>query len=87
MSAAPPAIALDAMRHVIDNDDAVLAGVRELEAPLVAINPGHPPTDVEALLRHGVRTKLLPNVSHFPMLEDPDAFNRALGETVEGFAR
>ena len=87
MSAAPPAIALDAMRHAIDNDAAVLAGLRELDAPLVAINPGHPPTDVEALQRHGVPTILLPNVSHFPMLEDPEVFNRALGETVEEFAR
>jgi pimeloyl-ACP methyl ester carboxylesterase len=87
MSAAPPAIALDAMRHAIDNEDAVLAGLRQLEAPLVAVNPGHLPTDVEALLRHGVRTKLLPNVGHFPMLEDPEGFNRALGETVEEFAR
>ena len=87
MSAAPRAIALDALRHAIDNDDAVLAGLRELEAPLVAINPGHLPTDVEALRRHGVRTKLLSNVSHFPMLEDPDGFNRALDETIEEFAR
>jgi pimeloyl-ACP methyl ester carboxylesterase len=87
MSAAPPAIALDAMRHAIDNDDAVLAGLRELDAPLVAVNPGYVPTDVEALLRHGVRTKLLPNARHFPMLEDPDGFNRVLGETVEEFVR
>jgi pimeloyl-ACP methyl ester carboxylesterase len=87
MSAAPPEIALDAMRHAVDNEEAVLAGLRQLDVPLVAINPGHLPTDVEALLRHSVRTKLLPNVSHFPMLEDPDGFNRALGDTVEEFAR
>lgn len=87
MSAAPPAIALDTLKHAIANDGPILAGLRQLEAPFVAINPDHRPTDVEALRRHGVRTKLLRNVSHFPMLEDPDGFNRVLAETVEEFGR
>lgn len=56
MSAAPPEIAIDALEHAIGNDRAILAGLRELKAPVVAINPGYRPTDVEALGRHGVKT-------------------------------
>lgn len=85
MSAAPPDVALAAMEHAVTNDDAILAGLRELTAPLVAINPDNRPTDVDALRRHGVKPVLMPGVGHFLMMEDPDAFNRLLGETIEEF--
>jgi pimeloyl-ACP methyl ester carboxylesterase len=32
-----------------------------------------------------VKTVLLSGVGHFPMLEDPDRFNRLLGKVIEGF--
>jgi pimeloyl-ACP methyl ester carboxylesterase len=86
MSSAPPDIALDAMKHAMGNDGDVLDGLRRLKAPVVAINPDHPPTDIEALARHGVKTVILPGVGHFGMLEDPGTFNRLLGETIEAFA-
>jgi pimeloyl-ACP methyl ester carboxylesterase len=86
MSSAPPDIALDAMKHAMGNDGDVLDGLRRLKAPVVAINPDHPPTDIEALARHGVKTVILPGVGHFGMLEDPGTFNRLLGETIEVFA-
>jgi pimeloyl-ACP methyl ester carboxylesterase len=85
MSAAPPEIAVDALEHAIGNDRAILAGLRKLTAPVVAINPDYRSTDIEALRRHGVKTVLMPGVGHFAMMEDPDAFNRLLNETVEGF--
>ena len=87
MSAAPPEIALDALEHAVGNDRAILAGLRELSAPVVAINPDYRPTDVEALRRHGVTTVLMPGVGHFLMMEDPDTFNRLLGEVVEQLTR
>jgi pimeloyl-ACP methyl ester carboxylesterase len=40
---------------------------------------------VAGLARHGVRAVLMPKVGHFAMLEDPDAFNRVLAETIEEF--
>jgi pimeloyl-ACP methyl ester carboxylesterase len=55
--------------------------------PVVAINPDHPPTDVEALRRHGVSTVLMSGVGHFGMLEDPETFNRVLTEIVATFTR
>jgi pimeloyl-ACP methyl ester carboxylesterase len=86
MSAAPPEVALGALKHAFSNDGPVLDGLRELAVPVVAINPDHRPTDVEALRRHGVTTVLVPGVGHFPMLEEPEAFDRLLEEVLDGFA-
>ncbi len=59
--------------------------VRRLAVPLRAINGDLYPTDVE-----GVRTvkpdfaaKILTHTGHYPMLERPVAFDRAVGEVVE----
>jgi pimeloyl-ACP methyl ester carboxylesterase len=87
MSAAPPEIALDALQHAVGNERGILAGLRELRAPVVAINPDARPTDSQALRRHGVETVLMSGVGHFLMLEDPGRFNRLLGEVIEGFSR
>ena len=87
MSGARPEIALGVMEHAVSNHDAVLAALPELRAPVVAINADYRPTDVEALRRHGVRAVLMPRVGHFLMMEDPETFNRLLGETIEDFVR
>ena len=87
MSSAPPEIAVGVMEHAVANDDAILAALPELKAPVVAINPDYRPTDVEALRRHGVNAVLMPGVGHFLMMEDPDTFNHLLGETIDDFAR
>jgi pimeloyl-ACP methyl ester carboxylesterase len=85
MAAAPRHIALDAMRHAISNEPAAIAGLRQAAAPIVAINPGSRPTDVESLARHGVATRVLPAVGHFLMLEDPAGFNQLLDDVIEDF--
>ena len=87
MSGAPPDVAVAVMKQAVSNDDAILAALPRLTAPLVAINPDYRPSDVEALRQHGVEAVLMPGVGHFLMLEDPDTFNRLLGQTVEGFMR
>jgi pimeloyl-ACP methyl ester carboxylesterase len=85
MSGAPAEVAVPVMEHAVANDDAILAALPQLTAPVVAINPDYRPTNAEALARHGVKAVLMPGVGHFLMLEDPDTFNRLLGETIEGF--
>jgi pimeloyl-ACP methyl ester carboxylesterase len=88
MSSAPPQIALDAMKHAITNDDAILTGLRELEGtPFFAINPDNRPTDVASLRRHGVETIVMPGVAHFLMLENPAGFNRLLDDVLERAAQ
>jgi pimeloyl-ACP methyl ester carboxylesterase len=86
MSAAPPKLAMDALERAVGNERGILAGLRELSAPVVAINPDARPTDAQALRRHGVKTVLVSGVGHFLMLEDPDRFNRLLGDVIEDFS-
>jgi pimeloyl-ACP methyl ester carboxylesterase len=85
MAAAPPAIALSAMRHAMTNERPAIAGLRRAGVPTVAINPAQPPTDVDSLARHGVTTMTLAGVGHFLMLEDPPGFNRLLDGALETF--
>jgi pimeloyl-ACP methyl ester carboxylesterase len=87
MSAAPPEIALDALHHSIRNDGPIVERLRELTLPVVAINPDDGSTDIESLERYGVNTVLVPGVGHFLMMEDPDAFNVALGEAIDAMGK
>lgn len=85
MSAAPPEIATDAIGYSFGNLPAIVAGLRRLQLPVVALNADDEPTDIEGLARHGVATVVMPGVGHFLMLEDPPAFNRLLAETIARF--
>jgi len=85
MAAAPPEIAVDALRHAFSNEAAAIAGLRDLGLPAVAINPAEPPSDRASLARHGVTLSEVPGVGHFLMLEDPAAVSRALGEAIAAF--
>lgn len=53
MGYAPTEVAVDALGHAVNNHAAILAGLGELTAPVVAINPDYRPTEIEALRRHG----------------------------------
>lgn len=86
MAAAPREIALDAMQHAITNGASAITGLREAAVPAVAVNGRWRPTDAESLARHGVRTVLMPEVGHFPMMEDPARFNRLLDDAIDQFA-
>jgi pimeloyl-ACP methyl ester carboxylesterase len=82
MSSAPPDVALDALRHAIGNDGPIMVALRRITVPVVAINPDYRATDAESLRRHGVETVIATGVGHFLMLEDPEQFNRLLGEAI-----
>jgi pimeloyl-ACP methyl ester carboxylesterase len=83
MSSAPPEIAVAALESAMGYDREVVATVRELGLPLVAVNADDRPTDVESLTRHGVDVVLVPGTGHFPMLEDPGRFNGILRQVIE----
>ncbi len=87
MSSAPKEIALAAMVSVFSNGREMPAALADLKLPTIAINPDHPPTDFESLKRHGVEVVLMPGVGHFPMMEDPERFNRVLGSVIEKLPR
>ncbi len=87
MSAAPPSVALGAMEAAITYDREVTSTLRELNLPLVAINPDNQPTHLDSMARYGVETVLIPETGHFLMLEDPEGFNRRLLETIDPFVQ
>jgi pimeloyl-ACP methyl ester carboxylesterase len=82
MASAPPAIALDAMRHSIGNQAAAAAGVLELAAPVMSIHPATSTPDEMSLRRHRVTPIMMEGVGHFPMLEAPDRFNQLLADVL-----
>jgi pimeloyl-ACP methyl ester carboxylesterase len=86
MAAAPPDVALDALRHAISNEGPAIDVLARLDVPRAAINPDYRPSDPVSLGRHGFRTHILDGVGHFSMLEDPVQFNRALEAVVASFA-
>jgi pimeloyl-ACP methyl ester carboxylesterase len=77
MRAAPREVALGSIQYALNREPAILAGLAEVKAPVVAINP-EGPTDAESLRSHGVEVHLLAGVGHFSMLEDPEQLNRVL---------
>lgn len=83
MAAAPAAVGVSAMEHVRRYDEGVaLAAVR---VPVRMINADLFPTNLEAARRRkpDVSLAVMPGVGHFPMMEDPDEFNRLLARAVK----
>jgi pimeloyl-ACP methyl ester carboxylesterase len=84
MTSAPPAVAVNALRHSWEHEGAVMAGLPRLNVPVVAINPDFQPTDAVSLGAFGIETVIASGVGHFLMLEDADQFNRLLADVLAG---
>lgn len=82
MSAAPPAIARDALRHAFANVGAVTAALPRVKIPVVAMNADYRPTDTASLGSYGIHTVIASGVGHFLMLEDAEQFNRLLADIL-----
>ena len=87
MASAPPEVAIPAILGLTRMDYATALG--ELDLPVVTLNTGTPPTDEAAIRRLEPRFRVvtLEGVGHFPMLEDPRTFNRALERIVAEWVR
>jgi pimeloyl-ACP methyl ester carboxylesterase len=82
MSAAPPEVAIPAIIALMAmNYGPILA---ELDLPIIAVNSAGAPTDEAGIRAVEPRFKVvnLQGVGHFPMLEDPQTFNRVLERIV-----
>lgn len=82
MAAAPAAVGLSAMEHVRRYDEG--AGLAAMKVPVRMINADLFPTNLEAARRRkaDVSLAVMAAVGHFPMMEDPDEFNRLLARAV-----
>lgn len=78
MARAPREAAVGSIGYALNRHPPLLAALKEISAPLVAINPDVSPTDVNSLTAHGIETVIVEGVGHFSMLEDPDQFNAIL---------
>lgn len=83
MAAAPPAVALSAMRSSFRHAREVPRLIEELGLPVAAINPDNEPTDLASMAEHGVNVVIMSGVGHFPMMEDPERFNELLLSTID----
>jgi len=85
MAAAPPDVAVDALRHSFANERPALEALARLGLPLVSISPESPDIDVHSFRRHRIRTVVVGGVGHFAMLEDPSQFNAVLEDVIASF--
>ena len=89
MSSAPPVVGIGAFMGYFNwyNTESATA-LRELRVPIRLINSDNSPTNVDAgrEATSSFDVVLMSGVGHFVMLEDPETFNRLLGEIVEEFA-
>jgi len=89
MSSAPPAVGIGALMGYWDwyNSESA-AALRALQVPLRTINSDYNPTNVAAgrEATSSFEVVLMSGVGHFVMMEDPQTFNRLLGEIVAEFA-
>ncbi|MBK8168096.1 MAG: alpha/beta hydrolase [bacterium] len=85
MASAPPAVGLSAMRELLHwFGDRTTERLAQLKVPMMCINADAQPTKVEPIkaLVPGFQLRVMAGRGHFVMREDPDGFNRLLGETV-----
>lgn len=61
-----------------------MPALREIKAPVRAVNADKFPTNVEANRRHmpGYEAAIVAGTAHYLMLEDPARFGRALDEAL-----
>lgn len=85
MSSAPAEVGVGSLRNTILYSP--LEALKEIKAPIRAINSDRVPTNVGANKRHAPSfdVKLMPGRGHFLHMEDPGIFNKVLELTIEEF--
>ncbi len=87
MSSAPPWIGISSLQEYFNYD--VKDALKEVRVPIYCINSDLLETNVEVGRRHArsFEVKLMPGMGHFIMIEDPEAFNQLLTETINELRR
>jgi pimeloyl-ACP methyl ester carboxylesterase len=87
-SSTPPKIGVGILEGFFNyQKKELIRAVQEVKVPLVCINSDMHPTNIETNRRYmsSFKLKLIKGVGHFPMVEDPETFNRLLQEAVQEF--
>ena len=87
MSSMPPEIGVAVLRAIFAYDKAT--ALSRVKQPIRAINSDKFPTRVDVNRRYAPQFEavFVPGTGHFPMLENPDEFNRLLEQAIEDLAR
>ncbi|MBI4161895.1 MAG: alpha/beta hydrolase [Acidobacteria bacterium] len=80
MTSGPPEVGIGAMSAVLDYN--LRVGIAQVNLPFYCINSDLYPMNLDAARRYiaSLQVHTIPGVGHFPMLEAPEIFNRALEE-------
>jgi pimeloyl-ACP methyl ester carboxylesterase len=82
MASAPKDVLLATLRVGLGAWPEVRESLARLRVPVFAVNPGYRHTDAASLAAYGVQVRVLPEVGHFLMVEDPQGFNDLLAAVL-----
>lgn len=68
------------------NEDCI-GSLKKVRVPIISINSDMEPTNVQAFKKYvpSYQLKIIPNVAHVVMWDDPEEFNRLLEESIQEF--
>ncbi|UCC78436.1 MAG: alpha/beta hydrolase [Candidatus Zixiibacteriota bacterium] len=68
------------------NEDCIEA-LKQIQVPIISISSDTPPTNVEAFEKYvsSYKLKVIPDVGHVVMWDNPEEFNRLLEESIQEF--
>jgi pimeloyl-ACP methyl ester carboxylesterase len=83
MSLAPPEVATESLAHLVRYDTP--SALQETDVPIHCINSDKYTTRVATARQYAPSfdVSVLPGASHFLMMENPEAFNRLLGQAID----
>ena len=86
-TSAPPEVAIPVLRAAMTYD--AVAALRDVKAPIRAINSDLYPTNLEANRKYAPQFEavIIQGVGHYPMMEDPARFNELLAQAVRDFEK
>lgn len=85
VTSASPRVSVAMIRASMDYDP--VPALREIKAPIHAINSDMRPTNLETNRKHAARfdVEIMKGVGHYPMLENPSRFNKLLAGVLRKF--
>jgi pimeloyl-ACP methyl ester carboxylesterase len=78
----------EALRNTMKwQNDSCISSLRQLSAPVIAINSDRMPTNVAAFKNHvpSYQARIIPDTGHLVMWDAPDEFNRQLEASITEF--
>lgn len=84
MASASQNVAMSAFENLFDYSTRMEEVLKTVDVPFYAVNSDKYPTNIEENRKYvkSFEAKIIEGIGHFPMLEDPELFNRLMKETI-----